>query len=83
MNTGIAPAVVRTTLAPTFRGTIMSTTSDGGQLSPCVKLFIELLLQGESGVKSNDIAVVLRPEEAATGPRGWSSSPTEISGEGK
>ncbi len=61
----------------------MSTTSDGRQLSPCVKLFIELLLQGESGVKSNDVAVVLRPEEAATGPRGWSSSPTEISGEGK
>ena len=59
----------------------MSTTSDGGQLSPCVKLFIELLLQGESGVKSNDVAVVLRTEEAATGPRGWSSSATEISGE--
>ena len=51
----------------------MSTTSDGGQLSPCVKLFIELLLQGDSGVKSSDAAVVLRPEEAATGPQGWSS----------
>jgi hypothetical protein len=61
----------------------MSTTSDGGQLSPCVKLFIELLLQGDSGVKSSDVAVALRPEEAARGPRDWSSSPTEISGQGK
>ena len=61
----------------------MSTTSDGGQLSPCVKLFIELLLQGESGGKSTDVAVVLRPEETATGTRGGSSSPTEISGDGE
>ena len=61
----------------------MSTTGDGGQLSPCVELFIELLLQGDSGVKSSDVGVVLRPEEAATRPRGGSSSPTEISGEGK
>jgi hypothetical protein len=61
----------------------MSTTRDGGQLSPCVKLFIELLLQGDSEVKSNDVALVLQPEEPATGPRGWSSSPTEISGEDK
>jgi hypothetical protein len=43
----------------------MSTTSDCGQLSPCVELFIELLLHGNFGVKSNDVAVVLRPEEAA------------------
>jgi hypothetical protein len=61
----------------------MSTTRDGTQLSPCVELFIELLLHGNSGVKSSDVAVVLRPEEAAMGPQGWSSSPTEISGEGK
>jgi hypothetical protein len=58
----------------------MRTTSDGGQLSPCVKLFIELLLQGDSGVKSSDVAGFLPREEAATSPRGWSSSPV-ISGE--
>ncbi len=61
----------------------MSTTSDGGQLSPCVELFIELLLEAASTITSSDVAVVLRAEEAATGPRGWSSSATEISGEGK
>jgi hypothetical protein len=61
----------------------MSTTSDCGQPSPCVELFIELLLHGNFGVKSSDVTVVLRPEEAATGPQRWSSSPTEISGEGK
>jgi hypothetical protein len=44
----------------------MSTTSDGGQLSPCVKLFIELLLQGDSGAKSSDVEV-LRPEETEGG----------------
>jgi hypothetical protein len=32
----------------------MRTTNDGGQLSPCVELFIELLLHGDSGVKSSD-----------------------------
>jgi hypothetical protein len=61
----------------------MSTTRDGTQLSPCVELFIEFLLHEDSGVKSSDVAVVLRPEETATGTRGWSSSSTEISGDGK
>ena len=61
----------------------MSTARDGTQLSPCVELFIEFLLQEDSGVKSSDVAVVLQPEETATGTRGWSSSSTEISGDGK
>ena len=61
----------------------MSTTSDGGQLSPCVELFIELLLEAASTITSSDVAMVRQAEEAATGPRGWSSSATEISGEGK
>ena len=61
----------------------MSMTSDGGQLSPCVALFIELLLHEDSGIKSGEVAVVLRPEETATGPRGRSPSPTDISREDK
>jgi hypothetical protein len=44
----------------------MATTTDGTQLSPCVTLFIELLLDVASTVTSSDVAVVRQPEEVAT-----------------
>jgi len=44
----------------------MSTTTDGTQLSPCVKLFIELLLDGASAVNSREVAIVRQPQDVAT-----------------
>jgi hypothetical protein len=41
----------------------MSTTTDGTQLSPCVKLFIELLLEGASAVTSREVAIVRQPQD--------------------
>ena len=41
----------------------MSTTTDGTQLSPCVKLFIELLLDGASAVTSREVAIVRQPQD--------------------
>jgi len=41
----------------------MSTTTDGTQLSPCVKLFIELLLDGASAVPSREVAIVRQPQD--------------------
>jgi len=40
----------------------MATTTDGTQLSPCVNLLLELLLDGASTVRSSDVAVVRQPE---------------------
>src|ERR1700751_1425258 len=39
----------------------MSTTTDGTQLSPCVKLFIELLLDGASAVPPRAVAKGILP----------------------
>jgi hypothetical protein len=44
----------------------MNTTTDGTQLSPCVKLFIELLLDGASAVTSSEVAVVRQPDDLVT-----------------
>ena len=44
----------------------MNTTTDGTQLSPCVKLFIELLLDGASAVTSREVAVVRQPDDLVT-----------------
>jgi hypothetical protein len=44
----------------------MSTTTDGTQLSPCVKLFIELLLDGASAVTSREVAIVRQPQDVVT-----------------
>jgi hypothetical protein len=44
----------------------MSTTIDGAQLSPCVKVFIELLIDEASTVASSNVAAVRQPEEVAT-----------------
>jgi hypothetical protein len=44
----------------------MNTTIDGTQLSPCVKLFIELLLDGASAVTSGEVAVVRQPDDLVT-----------------
>ena len=60
----------------------MGTTTDGKQLSPCVELFIELLLDGASSVTSSDVAMVRQPEEAANFRAGVPST-SVISGEGK
>src|SRR5438445_13159581 len=40
----------------------MATTTDSTQLSRCVNLFIELLLDGASTVRSSNVAVVRQPE---------------------
>jgi len=44
----------------------MSTTTDGTQLSPCAKLFIELLLEGASAVTSREVAIVRQPRNVVT-----------------
>jgi hypothetical protein len=44
----------------------MSTTTDGTQLSPCVMVFIELLLDGASAVTSRDVAIVRQPQDVVT-----------------
>ncbi|HWO28187.1 MAG TPA: hypothetical protein VNO32_05265 [Candidatus Acidoferrum sp.] len=44
----------------------MNTTIDGTQLSPCVKLFIELLLDGASAVTSSEVAAVRQPDDLVT-----------------
>jgi hypothetical protein len=44
----------------------MSTTTDGTQLSPCVKLFIELLLDGASAVISREVASGRQPQDVVT-----------------
>ena len=44
----------------------MNTTTDGTQLSPCVKLFIELLLDGASAVTSREVAVVRQLDDLVT-----------------
>ncbi|HVR22802.1 MAG TPA: hypothetical protein VMU26_05730 [Candidatus Polarisedimenticolia bacterium] len=44
----------------------MSTTTDGTQLSPCVKLFIDLLLDGASAVTSREVAIVHQPQDVVT-----------------
>jgi len=44
----------------------MSTTPDGTQLSPCVKLFIELLLDGASTITSREVAIVRPPQDVVT-----------------
>jgi hypothetical protein len=44
----------------------MSTTTDGTQLSPCVKLFIELLLDGASAVTLIEVAIVRQPQDVVT-----------------
>jgi hypothetical protein len=44
----------------------MNTTTDGTQLSPCVKLFIELLLDGASADTSSEVAVVRQPDDLVT-----------------
>ena len=44
----------------------MSTTTDVTQLSPCVKLFIELLLDGASAVTSIEVAIVRQPQDVVT-----------------
>jgi hypothetical protein len=44
----------------------VSTTADGTQLSPCVKLLIELLLDGASAVTSSEVAIVRQPEDLVT-----------------
>jgi len=36
------------------------------QLSPCVKLFIELLLEGSSAVTSKEVAMVCQPQDVVT-----------------
>jgi hypothetical protein len=44
----------------------MSTTTDGTQLSPCVKLFLELLLDGAFAVTSREVAIVRQPQDVVT-----------------
>jgi hypothetical protein len=44
----------------------VSTTTNGTQLSPFVKLFIELLLDGASAVTSSEVAIVRQPEDLVT-----------------
>src|ERR1700723_1161179 len=44
----------------------MSTTTDGTQLSPCVELFIELLLDGASAASSREVSIVRQPQDVAT-----------------
>jgi len=44
----------------------MGTTTDGKQLSPCVDLFIELLLDAASAVTSRDVAIVRQPQDVVT-----------------
>jgi hypothetical protein len=44
----------------------MSTTTDGTQLSPCVELFIELLLDGASAVTSREVAIVRQSQDVVT-----------------
>src|SRR5580700_10079104 len=44
----------------------MSTTTDGTQLSPCVELFIELLVDRASAVTSREVAIVRRPQDVVT-----------------
>jgi hypothetical protein len=44
----------------------MRATTDGTQLSPCVTLFIELLLEQAVAVASSDVAEVRHTEEMAT-----------------
>ena len=41
----------------------MNTTTDGTQLSPCVKLFIELLLDGASAVTPIEVAIARQPQD--------------------
>jgi hypothetical protein len=44
----------------------MITTTDGTQLSPCVELFIELLLAEASAVSSREVSIVRQPQDIAT-----------------
>jgi hypothetical protein len=44
----------------------MNTTTDDTQLSPCVKLFIELLLDGASAITSTEVAIVRQPQDVVT-----------------
>jgi len=44
----------------------MSTTRDGTQLSPCVELFLELLLDAASAVTSREAAIVRQPQDVVT-----------------
>jgi hypothetical protein len=44
----------------------MSTTTDGTQLSPCVKLLIELLLDEASAITSREVAIVREPQDVVT-----------------
>src|SRR5579862_5021686 len=44
----------------------MSTTTDGTQLSPCLKLFIEFLLDGASTVSSREVSIVRQPQDVVT-----------------
>jgi hypothetical protein len=44
----------------------MTTRTDGKQLSPCVELFIELLLDGASAVSSREVSIARQPQEVAT-----------------
>jgi hypothetical protein len=59
----------------------MNTTTDGTQLSPCVKLFIELLLDGASAVTSSEVSVVPQPEDLVT--HFWTGLPPDASGKGR
>jgi hypothetical protein len=43
----------------------MSTTTNGSQLSPCVELFIELLLDEASAVSSREVSIVRQPQDVA------------------
>jgi hypothetical protein len=61
----------------------MSTTSDGGQLSPCVELFIELLLEAASTITSSDVAMVRQAEEVATNFLTGVPCPARVSGGGR
>jgi hypothetical protein len=54
----------------------MNTTIDGTQLSPCVKLFIELLLDGASAVTSSEVAVVRQPDDLVT--HFWTGLPNAL-----
>jgi hypothetical protein len=44
----------------------MSKTTDGTQLSPCIELFMELLLDGASAVPSREVAIVRQPQDVVT-----------------
>jgi hypothetical protein len=60
----------------------MSTTIDRTQLSPCVKLFIELLLDGASAVTSREVAICPSASRCCNAFSDWTPFQRSNSGEG-